>query len=318
MKTRHLLLGVLAGGLALGLIACGDDDDDWAGSDDGGTEQTRDGLAGLAPSTGETAPDLDSSAANGANGYDAGGGQPSIAQLDRKIIFTANMTLSAEDVTGSFNQVSILARTNGGYIESSNFSGGSDPERRSATLTVRVPVENYENFLASIRGMSGLTVESEGSNSTEVTEQYTDLSSRLRNLERTEQQYLDLLAQATTINDILTVQDRLTGVREQIEQIQGRLNVLDNMTDFATVSMTFMPVVATVETPKDGGAPSLANVWETSWERSLEAAGYVAAAGVVVLVASAWLIVPVGLVLLAARRFRKPATVTTTEVAAPQ
>src|SRR5690606_19278103 len=104
-------------------------------------------------------------------------------------------------------------RTNGGYIESSNFSGGSDPERRSATLTVRVPVENYEGFLASVRGMSGLTVESEGSNSTEVTEQYTDLSSRLRNLERTEQQYLDLLAQATTINDILPVQDRLTGVR---------------------------------------------------------------------------------------------------------
>lgn len=315
MNGRHLLMGALAGGLALGLIACGDDDDWGGGADDAdvGVQESRD-VTGqpFAPSTGG---DASESVAGGSG--ETGEGQ-SLAQLDRKIIFTANMTLSADDVSASFNQASILARTNGGYIESSNFSGGSDPERRSATLTVRIPVENYEGFLASVRGMTGLTVESEGSNSSEVTEQYTDLSSRLRNLERTEQQYLDLLAQATTINDILTVQDRLTGVREQIEQIQGRLNVLDNMTDFATVSMTFVPVVVAVETPKDGGAPSLANVWETSWERSLEAAGYVAAAGVVVAVASAWLVVPVTLVLLALRRFRKPAQVTSTEVTATQ
>lgn len=316
MNTRHLMLGVLAGGLALGLIACGDDD--WGDDDDSGaTNSQRLGDAASAQSGGVSAPDTGEASSDDAYGLNTGG--QSLAQLDRKIIFTANMTLSADDVSASFNQASILARSNGGYIESSNFSGGADPERRSATLTVRVPVENYEGFLASVRGMSGLTVESEGSNSSEVTEQYTDLSSRLRNLERTEQQYLDLLAQATTINDILTVQDRLTSVREQIEQIQGRLNVLDNMTDFATVSMTFVPVLAVVETPKESGAPSLASVWQTSWERSLEAAQWVAAAGVVIVVATAWLIVPVALVALAARRFRRPTPpVTSSEVTATQ
>lgn len=315
MNARQVLVGLLAGGLALTVIACGGDyaagDDDDGGAD---SAEARTGVSALAPSTGEGASDT-SGAATDPNGY-AGDGQ-SLAQMDRKIIFTADMTFSAEDVGASFNQASILARTNGGYIESSSFTGGTDPERRSAMLTVRVPVENYENLLASLRGMSGVTVEGEGSNSSEVTEQYTDLSSRMRNLERTETVYLDLLAKATTIEDILTVQDRLAGVREQIEQIQGRLNVLDNMTDYATVAMTFRPFVAAVEEPESGGAPSLASVWETSWERSLEVAGYVAAAGVVVVVATAWLIVPVALVLLAARRFRKPAVVTTNEVTAP-
>ncbi|HMO95861.1 MAG TPA: DUF4349 domain-containing protein, partial [Tepidiformaceae bacterium] len=131
-----------------------------------------------------------------------------------------------------------------------------------------------------------------------------DLSSRLRNLERTEQQYLELLARANSINDILTVQDRLAGVREQIEQIQGRLNVLDDMTELATVSVSIAPVVAKAEEPKSG-PPNLANVWQTSWERSFELARYVAAAALVVLVASAWLVVPLGLLLLASRRFRR-------------
>ncbi|HMO54591.1 MAG TPA: DUF4349 domain-containing protein [Tepidiformaceae bacterium] len=219
-------------------------------------------------------------------------------------MFTANLSLSSEDVGATFNRASMLARSNGGYIEASNFSNAAEPGRSSATLTIRVPIQNYEALLASLRSIDGAALLSEGSNSTEATEQYTDLTSRLRNLERTEQQYLELLARANSINDILTVQDRLAGVREQIEQIQGRLNVLDDMTELATVSVSIAPVVAKAEEPKSG-PPNLANVWQTSWERSFELARYVAAAALVVLVASAWLVVPLGLLLLASRRFRR-------------
>ncbi len=298
MKTHLFLATLLAGGLALSLVACGggDDDDGGGRSDEARRSASNDALA---PSSGEA----DGNSLPAKDQF-SGGTAPSAAQFDRKIIFTATMTLSTGDVGASFSRASVLARANGGYVESSNFSNAAEPERRTANLTIRVPVQNYEALLGSLRSLDGVTVESEGSNSTEVTEQYTDLSSRMRNLERTEQQYLQLLDKATTINDILTVQDRLAGVRDQIEQIQGRLNVLDNMTDFATVSMTFTPILAKVEEPKSG-APSLASVWTTSWERSIEAARYVAAAGVVAVVASAWLIIPVTLVILASRRFRR-------------
>jgi hypothetical protein len=301
MNARMVFAAVLAGGLALTFAACGDDDDDSSrGRNDFGSMGESSGGQAEAPSTGSADTD------RGGAGSD--GGSPTLAQLDRKIIFTATMTLAAEDVGGAFNGATLLARTNGGYVESSSFSNAAEPERRTATLTIRVPVQNYDALLGSLRSMSGVTVESEGSNSTEVTEQYTDLSSRMRNLERTEEQYLALLDRATSINDILTVQDRLTDVRSQIEQIQGRLQVLDNMTDFATVAMTFTPVFAKAEEPKSGGGPQLAEVWERSWERSLEVARYVAAAGVVAVVAMAWLIVPLALVLIASRRFRRPAT----------
>jgi hypothetical protein len=292
MNRRIALASILIGSIALGFTACGDDDDDsprFTGQNDG--------TSALAPSSGEARSATDQDSAGG-------GGTTASLQFDRKIIFTANLSLTAEDVGATFNRASVLARANGGYIESSNFSNAAEPGRGSASLTIRVPVQNYESLLGSLRSIDGARLQSEGSNSTEVTEQYTDLSSRLRNLERTEQQYLELLGRATTINDILTVQDRLSGVREQIEQIQGRLNVLDDMTSLATVSISISPVVAKAEEPQSG-APSLASAWESSWERSLEVAQYVAAGAVVVFVAMAWLIIPLGLVLVASRRFRR-------------
>jgi hypothetical protein len=150
--------------------------------------------------------------------------------------------------------------------------------------------------------MAGVTVDTESSNSNEVTEQYTDLVSRLRNLERTEQQYLTLLTEAKSIQDILTVQDRLSGVRSQIEQIQGRLKVLDDLTDFATINLVVAPVVAKAAEGSSGW--SLSEVFVTSLEGSLVAAQFVAAGIIVLFVAGIWLVIPVGLGLYANRKFR--------------
>lgn len=301
MKPRWMLAALIAGALALG--ACGDDDDADSGfgdDDDGGGRQSvadidrgvgADAIPG-APASGEAVP--------------GGIGDEPLehAQSIRKIIFTADLALRADDVQRTYNEASALARTSGGYVEKSQFANDAESaERRSASLTIRVPVQNYESLLASLRSITGASVDSEGSRSNEVTEEYTDLQSRQRNLEATEQQYLLLLNQAETIQDILTVQDRLSGVRSQIEQIQGRLRVLDDLADFATVNVSISPVVARVEDTGNGW--KLSEVFVESWEASFEVARYAAAAGIVALVAAAWLIVPGLAVYFIARRFRR-------------
>ncbi len=202
----------------------------------------------------------------------------------------------------SFTDASALARSNGGYIERSQYSNDpNDNRKRSATLSIRVPVQNYESLVASLRTMPGVTVDTEGSNSSEVTEQYTDLVSRLRNLEKTEQQYLTLLTEAKTIPDILTVQDRLSGVRSQIEQIQGRLKVLDDLTDFATINLTLAPFVVGAAGSNEW---SLGEVFAESVAVSFEAARFAVAAVIVLLVAGVWLVIPVALALVGSRKFR--------------
>ena len=299
MNARWLAAGVLIA--ALGLSACGDDDLASSGDDDDGGRQAgamatqSAGGAPLAPSTGSKA---DTS---------TGAGDEPLPALDptRKIIFTANLALRADDVSHTYSAAVDLARQNGGYVEKSQFTNDrEETSRRTASLTIRVPVQNYDTLLTSLRTMNGASIDTEGSNSNEVTDQYTDLDSRLRNLERTESQYLDLMAQAKTIQDILTVQDRLATVRSQIEQIQGRLKVLDDQTSLATVNVTIAPVVAKPqEPPKDRW--TLREVAAESWERSLETARYVAAAGVIAAVAGAWLVVPLGLAFLGMRHFRR-------------
>ena len=302
MKSYLMVAGVVAAALFLG--ACGDDTGGFSSGDgdddDGGGSRSAEAIRPPADSA-QSAP------SSGGAPVAGGTGDTPLPGLEsgRKIIFTASLALRAEDVGRSFSDALLLAKTNGGYVEKSQFANdGDDREKRSASLTIRVPSGNYEALLTSLRTLSGATVDTEGSNSKEVTEEYTDLQSRQRNLERTEQQYLSLLAAAKTIPDILTVQDRLSAVRSQIEQIQGRLKVLDDLTDFATVNVSIAPVIAKVEAPKSEDW-KLSTVFVESWERSFEVARYVAAAGVVLFVAVAWLGIPALVVLFLARRVHR-------------
>lgn len=228
--------------------------------------------------------------------------------FDRKIIFTTAIDLSVPDVTSSFTEVQRIARSAGGYVEASNLSvlaASDDDGAQRASVTLRVPADEYDNVLNSLRVLNGSKVTREQAQSNEVTEQYVDLQSRLRNLERSEEQYLTLLAKAASIDDIITVNDRLDGIRAEIEQIQGRLNVLDHMTDMATIDVSLTPLAAArVEETKSGGISTPAEAFSAALEVSADALRVLAAAGAVAVVALGWLI-PVGVFALIIRRLAK-------------
>lgn len=319
MRTLHLrtLIVVAVAGLAVLAAACGDDTGSRRvapGSESGGGAPATDSLystSNQATTPGEAAKGAPAAnatqASSGALDSRGGGGEaPALAStLDRKIIFTAGIDLSVKDVATSFNDVSRIAKTAGGFVEKSSFLNASDADgSRAATLTLRVPATRYEDVLAELRTMAGVKVERETSKSSEVTEQYTDLQSRLRNLEATEAQYLKLLEQAKTIQEILTVNDRLNSVRSQIEQAQGRLKVLDNLTDLATIDVSLKPF-APAKAEKEGGPKSVSEAFADAWDASLEVVRYLAAAGAVLAVAVIWLTVPALLVLAGARFARR-------------
>ncbi|MEP7215509.1 MAG: DUF4349 domain-containing protein [Anaerolineaceae bacterium] len=245
----------------------------------------------------------------GANTGGSGGLPASTTDFARKVIISATMSLNVKDVPVAFAEASRLARAAGGYVEKSSFinvTENKDAPQRTASITLRIPAAQYEATLTALRTIDGAKVQSEGSKSSEVTEQYTDLQSRLRNLERTEGQYLKLLDQAKTIPEILQLQDRLDTVRGQIEQIQGRLKVLDQLVDFTTIDVAMAPFpIAAAGT---GDSTSLRHVFATAWEQSVATAGYVAAFAIYAGVALIWLALPVGVVLLVYRHSTRKAT----------
>jgi len=255
-----------------------------------------------------------------ANGYAsstaAGGGSDATQgtaadQLERKIIFNAKLDIAADDVHTAFADASRIARNAGGFVDKSSVYAKKDDtgtERTYATLTVRVPVSAYQDVLQSLRTLPGGKVTKEESGSREVTDQYTDLQSRLRNLQRSESQYLTLLGQAKTIQEIMTVNDRIDSIRLQIERIQGQMNMLDNLSDLATIDVAMAPPVPGKVQPKDEGPQSPKEAFVDAFAWALEAGQYAAAAGAAAAAVAIWLAVPAGLAIVGARMARRRRT----------
>jgi hypothetical protein len=240
------------------------------------------------------------------------GSLPLPQMLDRKIIRTARLELEVDNVSAAVAEVENVAVAAAGYVSASNVfidepsesdDGDDEPPRRTetATVTIRVPAEAYRSVVSQLRGVAD-EVKSESSEALEVTEEYTDLQARLRNQQATEAQLLELLTMAETIPDILTVQDRISLVRLEIEQVQGRINVLDSLTDLATITVQLSATVPPAEEPDDEQG-WVAKAWDAAWDGSQTAAevlGTVAIVGGVVL---AWLAVPALVIAIAWRRF---------------
>jgi hypothetical protein len=126
-----------------------------------------------------------------------------------------------------------------------------------------------------------------------VTAQHTDLQSRVRNLQRSEAQYLELVAKAQSVGEIIQVSGKIDEVRGQIEQNQGRLSLLNDQTTFATVRVSL-----SVPGPSaDSKIPGPIEVLNEAVQSSLIAAIVVLDGAMILLVAGLWF-VPLGLAAL--------------------
>jgi hypothetical protein len=154
---------------------------------------------------------------------------------ERRIVRTGYMTLEVKDISTAINDISMLATQINGYVVSSSKQG--DEDRLSGRISIRVPVERFEETLDKLRKMA-IEVPYESTEGRDVTEEYSDLKAQLRNLEATEAQYLELLKKADKVEDILKVQRELSNVRGQIERTKGRIQYLERTSDMALIEVS--------------------------------------------------------------------------------
>jgi hypothetical protein len=167
---------------------------------------------------------------------DEGGALPSTEE--RMIIRNGYIDLVVTDVLDTRDAIAQLAISYGGYVVSSSVRGEEEDLR--GNITIRVPDDMFEQALAEMRGMA-MRVTEESTSSRDVTEEYVDLQSRLKNAEATEQQYLNILEQATDVEDILRVYERLTYVRQEIEQIKGQMQYLERTSSMSLIEARLEP-----------------------------------------------------------------------------
>jgi len=158
---------------------------------------------------------------------------------ERMIVRTGEMSLVVQDVTTARDDIAQLAVTFDGYVVSSRISGEEQDMR--GNIAIRVPDDKFEQVLAELRELAA-RVTSESTSSQDVTEEYVDLESRLKNAEATESQYLTLLEKAGDVEDILSIYERLSRVRSEIEQIKGRMQYLERTSSMSLISVYLKPV----------------------------------------------------------------------------
>lgn len=158
------------------------------------------------------------------------------AQVDQKIIKNGYLQLSVEKVAETSVRITDMAARRGGFLQSSSITERGDGTY-SGDVTVRVPAKEFEAAMNEIKSYAKL-VKRETATGQDVTEQYTDLEAQLRNARAQEETYLAILKQARTVEDTLMVQDRLGAVRAQIESLQGRMQYLENVTSYSTISVS--------------------------------------------------------------------------------
>jgi hypothetical protein len=155
-------------------------------------------------------------------------------EVERKTIRTSSIDLIVQKPAEAAEKIRRLAEGMGGFLVTSQISGGEDAT--SGSLTVRVPAVRFEEARREVRKLA-LRVESEGTEAQDVTRQYVDQEANLRNLRAEEAQYLTILRQARTVKDTLDVSEKLSEVRGQIEQQQAEFNALSKQIETVAISI---------------------------------------------------------------------------------
>jgi hypothetical protein len=245
MKTRFLFVTFLL--LALTLAACGAaaaPTSESRGFVDGPAAQppALPEAEAASPAKQESAIGADADAAPGEITYNTGATVPDVPAYQRMVIKNAEITLLVKDSDVAIDGVTQMVGDVRGYIISSQvwYADHNGENFKYATITIGIPADQFEVVLRRLRGLS-IRVLNEAASGQDVTDQYVDLQSQLTNLEATRDRIKSFLDQATNVDEALRINQQLSEIEAQIEQVKGKMNYLSDRSAFSTVTITIEP-----------------------------------------------------------------------------
>ncbi len=169
---------------------------------------------------------------------------------NRKIIETIELSLQTKEFDSLLEKISGMVSKLGGYIEASETEGREmdSSDTRWASLTVRIPAAKSQKFSKYISENS--VVVSRSVSTEDVTLQYVDTESRVAALEAEKEALEKLLKNATNVDNIISIREKLTEVIYEIESLKSQLRTYDNLVDYTTVTISIDEVERTAVVEK--------------------------------------------------------------------
>lgn len=175
----------------------------------------------------------------------------------RKIIYNANLDVTADDPAGALQAVIDKTKALGGYV-SGSYTENDDEGAVRSSVTLKVPFDALDALVNAAKATG--KVNDYRLSSDDISLQYYDINARLENAKAEEKQLVAILAECKTVEDLLAVRENLSRVRGDIESYQAQINLWDNLVSFATLEMVIRRTPKQVVSAED----DLLAVWKAS------------------------------------------------------
>lgn len=239
---KYLLLGCAVGLTATVLMGCGNTSKYSNGAADVAANfaaettaaESGDGGIGMSMQEYEEMQMEDASATKGADSDQAA--------IDRKLIKTVSMDVETEEFDSLINSLQSRINGLGGYIEDSSTNGNSYYSNRGryASYTIRIPADKLDELVGNVTELANVTWKNE--NVRDVTLQYVDVESHKIALQTEQERLLVLMEKAETVEDLITIESRLSEIRYQIQSYESTLRTYDNQVNYSTLYLSISEV----------------------------------------------------------------------------
>ena len=170
----------------------------------------------------------------------------------RKLIRTVSLSLETKEFDSVLTNLSTKTTELGGYIETSSVNGNSYSHHstRYASYVIRIPADKLNEFVEVVSELGNVTQKNESVE--DVTLRYIDVESHKKALETERERLLELLSKAENMEEILTIESKLSDIRYEIENYESQLKTMDNQIDYSTVSVYVDEVERVTDTGEKG------------------------------------------------------------------
>ena len=155
-------------------------------------------------------------------------------EIESKIIVTGSLDMETKDLEELLEVVTEKIRESEGYVQKSNTSKSYDG-RRYYYATIRIPSEKYDSFISSLKGSGNVTNYSYRTE--DVTSDYYDIETRLTTLEAEHDKVLKFYDKAETIDELMSIEQRLTDIQYEMDSLKLRIENYDLLTSYSTLEL---------------------------------------------------------------------------------
>jgi hypothetical protein len=264
-RTRFGVAGLAIGGVMLAggmlLAGCSGSSASSSGTAAGSAVAAAPTAAAAAPATGALPP----GAARSASGSSANAGTTAQLAPASDIIYTAQLTVRAANVSSAAARATQITEGVGGYVSNETASADPDhPSEATATVQLKIPVASYPATLGQLAGGLGTQLSLQ-EQAQDVTEQVADVDSQVTSDQAAIVQLRVLLSHAGSVNDLLSVQDQINNEESTLEAMQAQQRALSHETSYATVTLTILGPKAKAVVHRPKAPPSLAGGLGAGW-----------------------------------------------------